>query len=135
MPSYSYAVKMSLLILVLLHVRLIVKVDGRCDGIELTIDDQPLINITVLYKPVGSSGLFVTCQKCDDIINKLLWHSLTNESRLAGCNKAIGSVCASKIDSRARGLRFLTFTPSLAGVYECRISGGFRLPINISVLG
>ena len=130
----SYAVKMSLLILVLLHVGLIVTVDGQCDGIELTVDDQPLIG-TVLYKPVGSSGLFVTCQKCDDNINKLTWHSLTNQSRLSGCNKAIGSVCTSKIDSRARGLRFLTFTPLLAGVYECRISGGFRLPINISVLG
>ena len=115
-------------------VGLIVTVDGRCDGIELTIDDQPY-NKAVLYKPVGSNGLFVTCQKCDDNINKPSWHSLANQSRLAGCNKAIGSVCAFKISSRARGLRFSTFTPSLAGVYECRISGGFRLPINISVLG
>lgn len=125
---------MSLLIVTCVTVGLIVTVDARCDGIELTVDNQPLTR-TVLYKPVGSSGLFVTCQKCDDNINKPSWHSLTNQSRLTGCNKAIGGVCSLRIDSRARGLRFLTFTPSLAGVYECRISGGFRLPINISVLG
>ena len=115
-------------------VGLIATVDGRCDGIELTIDNQPL-NETVLYKPIGSSGLFVTCQKCDDNINKPSWHSLISQARIAGCNKAVDNVCASRIDSRSRGLRFSTFTPSMAGVYECRINGGFRSSINISVLG
>ena len=115
-------------------VGLIATVDGRCDGIELTIDKQPL-NRAVLYKPVGSNGLFVTCQKCDDNINRPSWHSLINQSRVVGCNKAAGDVCSTRIDSRSRGLRFSTFTPSLAGVYECRISGGFTSSINISVLG
>ena len=112
---------------------LISSVDGRCDGIELLIDDQPL-NETVLYKRTGSSGVFVTCRKCDDNINKPTWHSLITQSRVPGCSKD-GDVCSSRIDSRSRGLNFLTFTPALAGLYECSIIGGFRTSINVSILG
>ena len=108
--------------------------DGQCNGIELTVDNQPLFK-TVLYKPIGSSGIFVTCQKCDDNINKPSWHSLITQNRIAGCSKTHDGVCASKPDAKSRGLRFSNFTSSLAGLYECRMSGGTTSSVNISVLG
>ena len=108
--------------------------NGQCDGIKLMIDDQPLGD-RVVYKPVGSSGVFVTCHKCDDNINKPSWHSLITHDRLLVCSEAYEGACSSKEDSGTRGLKFLNFTSSLAGSYECRIYGGFRLSVNISVLG
>ena len=108
--------------------------DGRCDGLELKINNQPL-NETVLYRPVGSNGVFVTCHKCDDNINRPSWYSLITHERLVACSQTEDGVCFSKRDSRSRGLKFLTFTSSLAGLYECRIAGGYRSSINISVLG
>jgi len=112
-------------------------VDAQCFGTELRVNDQPL-NGTVLYKPTGSRGTFVTCHKCDDNINRLTWHSLNKgnkKTRLTGCEKAVDSVCSSKLKLEGRGLSFLTFTPALAGLYECRINGDIPSSINISVLG
>ena len=118
-----------------MYIGFLAGVDGQCDGgIELKIDDQPLGD-RVVYKPVESSGVFVTCHKCDDNINKPSWHSLITRDRLLVCSKAEDGACSSKEDSGTRGLKFLNFTSSLAGLYECRINGGFRLSVNISVLG
>ena len=119
---------------------LIATVNGQCDGsIELMIDNQPLNSTVVykpvVYKPVGSSGIFVSCHKCDDNINKPIWYSLITRDRLDVCSKAEDSACSAKEDSGTRGLKFLNFTSSLVGLYQCRINGGFRLSVNISVLG
>ena len=114
---------------------LIATVNGQCDGgIELMIDNQPL-NSTVVYKPVGSSGIFVSCHKCNNNINHSTWHSLITHDQLASCSKAEDGACSAKEDSGIRGLKFLNFTSSLAGLYQCRINGGFRVSVNISVLG
>lgn len=121
-----------------IFVGLLAVVDARCDGIDLMVNDQPF-NQTVLYKPVGSHGIFVKCQKCDDNINRPIWYSLNEQmqkSRLGGCKKSLRMVCSAKlIHQVSYGLSFTSFTPSLAGLYECRISGGFKSIINISVLG
>ena len=115
---------------------LLARVDGQCDGgIELMIDNQTLSDDTVVYKPLGSSGIFVSCHKCDDNINKPSWHSLITRDRLLTCSKAEDGACSAKEDSGIRGLKFLNFTSPLAGLYQCRINGGFRLSVNISVLG
>jgi len=108
-------------------------VNAQCVGIELTVNGQ-VFDGSTLYRPNGHRGDFVTCQKCDDNINKPTWH-MENGAKLASCKKAPAAVCFTRQDSGSRNLTFLPFQPTLAGIYECRLSGGFSKSINISILG
>jgi len=107
--------------------------DAQCIGIELTVNGQ-VFDESTLYRPIGHSGDFVTCRKCDDNINKPIWHT-EDGAKLSTCKKTAAAVCFIRPDSRSRDLIFSAFQPSSAGVYECRLSGGFSKSINISILG
>ena len=108
-------------------------VDAQCLGIELTVNGY-VFNGSTLYRPIGLSGGFVRCQKCDDNANKPTWHS-ENGSKVFSCSKGAAAVCSTRGGSGSRDLTFSEFAPSLTGEYECRLSGGFRKSINISILG
>ena len=96
--------------------------------IELLVDDEPWSSNEVLYKPVGSSGSFVTCQWCNDsTLSNPKWHSIPD------CDDEMLVVCEIRGTKGIRDLQFSNFTQSQQKKYKCRGNGGEQ-SIMIAVL-
>jgi len=108
-------------------------VDARCTGVELVVDGQ-VYKHDVLYRPIGYSGIAVTCQNCDDNINRPTWH-MPNGALVPPCNISDGAVCFNWTNTRSRDLVYLNYEELLGGRYECGINGGLPKSVNITVLG
>ena len=108
-------------------------VDAQCAGIQLMVNGE-VFEESTLYRPMGHSDDFVTCHKCDDNIDRPAWYT-ANGTKLPACKKTAEAVCTDRQGSTSRDLTFSRFRPSLAGNYECRLSGGFTKSINIKILG
>ena len=92
------------------------------------MDGNPWPSNEVLYKPVGSSGSFVRCQRCNDS-----YTDNPNWVDIERCNDKIQMVCKSKAENGFRDLQFSSFMKSVAQNYTCRGSGGDQ-KIRIAVL-
>ena len=83
--------------------------------IELLVDDESWPSNEVLYKPVGSSGSFVTCQWCNDSST-----GNPNWVSIPICDDKMPMICASRAGSGVRDLQFSSFMQAQAGSYTCR---------------
>ena len=112
-----------------LFIVFIVLVNAECTfDIELLVDGNPWPSNEVLYKPVGSSGSFVRCQRCND--------SYTDNPNWFGiprCNNSMQMVCKSRAKNGFRDLQFSSFMKSVAQNYTCKGNGGDQ-KIRIAVL-
>ena len=96
--------------------------------IELLVDGNPWPSSGVLYKPVGSSGSFVRCQRCND-----RYTDSPNWVGIDPCDDKMQMVCKSKAKNGFRDLQFSSFMKSVAQSYNCRGNGGVQ-SIRIAVL-
>ena len=96
--------------------------------IELLVDGNPWPPNGVLYKPVGSSGSFVRCRRCNDS-----YTDNPNWVDIDLCNDPMQMVCKSKIKNGFRDLQFSSFMKSVAQNYTCKGNGGDQ-EIRIAVL-
>ena len=112
-----------------LFIVFIVLANAECTfDIELLVDGNPWSSNGVLYKPVGSSGSFVRCQRCND--------RYTDNPNWVGiplCNGTMQMVCKSIAENGFRDLQFSSFMKSGAQSYNCRGNGGVQ-SIRIAVL-
>ena len=91
------------------------------DKVELLVDNKPWPSSDVLlYKPIGSNGTFVRCQKCNKN-GKLTWFD-SSEKMIPTCNNT-NLICFNRRGSEVRDLNFLNFTLSQVGSYTCKKSG------------
>ena len=106
-----------------------VLVNAECTfDIKLLVDGNQWPSNEVLYKPVGSNGSFVRCQRCND--------SYTDNANWVGidlCDDKMQIVCKSKAINGSRDLQFSSFNKSVAQSYTCRGNGGVQ-SIRIAVL-
>ena len=86
--------------------------------IELLVDGNTWQSDDVLYKPVGSSGSFVRCQRCnDEYADNPNWLEIPN------CNGR-RMICQDKVKNGIRDLNFSSFIQSQAGNYTCEGNNG-----------
>jgi len=94
-------------------------IDAQCTGVQLLVDGQPFNAIT-LYKPVGSSGIFVNCS-CTTGNKRPDWFN-PNGTKVLQCrnNERTTNYCTRTHDiTPARALEYTSFMESEAGVYKC----------------
>ena len=106
-------------------------VSAECiGGVELLVDDKPWPSSeTTLYKPVGSSGSFVRCRRCNGRRSNL-WYS-TN-TQIPKCNNSMPTICFIKRVGPVRDLQFSNFVQSQVGNYTCKINRkGFTIMIDV----
>ena len=107
----------------------VVLVNAECRfDIELLVDGSPWSSNEVLYKPVGSSGSFVGCRRCNDS-----YTDIPNWVGIPLCNEKMQMVCKSKVRNGFRDLQFSSFNKSVAQNYTCKGNGGDQ-KIRIAVL-
>ena len=95
--------------------------------IKLMVDGNPWPSHDVLYKPVGSSGSFVRCQRCNDEYTEN-----PNWLKIKNCNGK-RMICQDRVENGIRDLKFLSFIQSQAGNYTCEGNNGTQ-SIMIAVL-
>jgi len=105
------------------------QVNAGCSQIELLVDGRSLATST-LYKPVGSSGLFVSC-RCTGS-GTPTWYS--NGTSVPSCAGLYSAVCSDGVHLGSQNLTFSSFTQSLAGIYDC-IESFYSTRISIAILG
>ena len=96
-------------------------VDAECtSGVELLVDGKrwPSSDIP-LYKPLGSNGVFVRCQRCGDN-GRPSWFNSYDEVIPFCDDKMSHLICVDRVRSRVRDLKFLHFTLSQAASYTCK---------------
>ena len=97
-------------------------------NVELLVDGVSWSPDEVLYKPVGSSGSFVTCQWCNDsTLNNPRWLTIKT------CKDKMPVICEIRGTRGVRDLHFSNFIRSQAGNYTCR-GNGDEQSIMIAVL-
>ena len=85
--------------------------------IELLVDGKPWSSNRVLYKPVGSNGSFVRCQRCNDSTTKNpRWTSIVQCDE----NTQMKMICIRKVKSGVWDLQFSSFMQSQARRYACK---------------
>ena len=85
------------------------------------MDDKPWPSSDVpLYKPVGSNGAFVRCQRCNKSEQPAWFDS--SDKMIPTCDN-INLICFNRPGSGVRDLNFLNFTLSQVGSYTCKKSG------------
>ncbi|XP_065918202.1 receptor-type tyrosine-protein phosphatase S-like isoform X7 [Dysidea avara] len=109
-----------------------VLIDAQCTKVNLLVDGQPYSGNT-LYKLVGSSGSFVSCE-C--ITNRRVdwWDPEGMMVPTCGNISLTTEYCVDETPRRIRTLNFTSFMLSSAGAYTCRAKN-ILATLNISVLG
>lgn len=122
----------NLYVLILIYYLLVFTalVKAECTGIELLVDGKPF-NDDILYKPVGSSGTFVTCQQCSTDITPSWFKS---GIKVSSCDDGGASpmICVDSKNDNS-DLQFSFFMQSHTGSYTCGKYGDHRT-LTIDVL-
>ena len=83
-----------------------------------------------LYKPLGSNGTFVRCQRCSDRGRQPSWVN-SNDEDLPFCgDKMSHLLCANHTEDGVRDIIFFNFTRSQVGSYTCKQSNEMDIIIN-----
>ena len=109
-------------------------IDAQCTGVQLLVDDQPF-TATTLYKPVGSSGTFVSCM-CTTGERRPNWLD-PNGMKVILCKddkERSSEYCADNPDRMTRSLTFTSFMQSQEGNYTC-MGENVNKSLTIAILG
>ena len=109
-----------------------VLIDAQCNKVNLLVDGQPFPGNT-LYKPVGSSGSFVSCE-CNRNRRVDWWDPEGMTVPTCGNISLTTEYCVDEAPKSIRTLNFTSFMLSSAGAYTCRAKN-ILATLNISVLG
>ena len=123
--SYVHSYKFCYFILVF-----VAQTNAVCTyDIELLVDGNQWPSNEVLYKPIGSSGSFVRCQRCND--------RYTDNPNWLGIQNCVDDsqrmICEDRVKNGIRDLTFSSFIQSQVGNYTCGGNGGTQ-SIMIAVL-
>ena len=95
-------------------------VDAECtSGVELLVNGTSWPSSDIpLYKPLGSNGTFVRCQRCSGS-GKPEWFNSNNET-VRFCDETMPQICVNRAKTRFSNLNFSNFTLLQEGNYTCK---------------